>query len=326
MPPLNSLRAWEAAARHASFKKAADELHVTAAAVSHQVKALEAYLGVKLFERKPRGLELTDEARAALPKLQEGFECLAVAVERSRRHAETGALTVSAPPSFGARWLVPRLQLFTAAHPDVDLRVETSMQTIDQLEPATADLASIDLRDDVPGVSIRFGNGHYPGYRVDLLFPVSYVAVCSPSLLHGEHPLRTPADLQHQVLLHDDTIPALAERPRWEEWFRAAGVPGVDTSHGPHFNNSLLALGAAVDGVGVALGMSPLVLADIAAGRLVAPFDAAIHSNFAYFLTCAEAIADRPKVALLRDWLLAEAAKDAQAVRSAREAEVGPSP
>lgn len=326
LPPLNSLRAFEAAARHASFKKAADELHVTAAAVSHQVKALEAFLGVKLFERLARGLSLTDEARAALPKLQEGFECLAAAVERSRLHTETGTLTVSAPPSFGIRWLVPRLQLFTAAHPDVDLRIETSMQTIDRADETAAESGEVDLRDEVANVSIRFGSGRYPGYRVDKLFSVSYVAVCSPRLLEGEHALRQPADLRHHTLLHDDTIPDLAERPCWEAWLKAAGVQGIDTSRGPHFNNSVLALGAAVDGVGVALGMCPLVLSDIAAGRLVSPFEAAIDSNFAYFLTCAEAIADRPKVAVLRDWLLAEAAKDAQAVRGTRDAKVGTSP
>lgn len=323
MPPLNSLRAFEAAARHASFKKAADELHVTPAAVSHHVKALEDYLGVRLFQRQTRGLQLTDEARAALPKLQEGFECLAAAVERTRLHAETGTLTVSAPPSFGTRWLVPRLQLFTATHPDVDLRIETSMHTIDRREDIPAGMREIDLRDEMTDVSIRFGSGRYPGYRVHKLFAVSYVAVCSPRLLEGEHPLRRPADLQHHTLLHDDTIPDLAERPTWEEWFKAAGMQSMDASRGPHFNNSVLALEAAVDGVGVVLGMRPLVLPDIATGRLVSPFEASIRSNFAYFLVCAEAIADRPKVAVFRDWLLAEAAKDAQPVRRARASVVG---
>ncbi len=308
LPPLNALRMFEAAARHLSFKKAASELHVTPAAVSHQVKALEDYLGIQLFRRFVRALELTDEARAALPKITEGFDCLAAAVEHIRKETAGGSLTVSTPPSFATRWLVPRLQAFAAAHPAIDLRIDTDMRTIDSRNEEAVAGAEGDLAD----VTIRFGSGMYPGYRVDKLFAVSYVAVCSPRLLTGKHPLRVPADLRHHTLLHDDTIPDLMVRPSWEEWLKVAGVTVVDPSRGPHFNNSVLTLAAALDGLGVALGMLPLVGPDLAAGRLVAPFDVRKQSNFAYYLVCTESVADRPNVVAFREWLLAQAAEDAQ--------------
>ncbi|MBI2313673.1 MAG: transcriptional regulator GcvA [Betaproteobacteria bacterium] len=311
LPPLNSLRAFEAAARHLSFKKAAQELHVTPAAISHQVKGLEESLGVKLFHRLPRGLRLTDEAQSALPKLREGFDCLAAAIERTRRHGMAGILTVSTPPSFATRWLVPRLQLFAARYPDVDLRISTTMNTIDdRRDDAPAGIGLAGVRDGDADVTIRFGSGRYPGCRVDKVFAVSYIPVCSPRLSAGEPPLRQPEDLRNHTLLHDDTLPDLAERPSWDQWLKAAGVPDVDVSRGPHFNSSVLALEAAVDGLGVALGMRPLVAPDIAAGRLVAPFDISVPSGFAYYLVCAEAVADRPRVAAFRDWLLEEARND----------------
>ena len=165
-------------------------------------------------------------------------------------------------------------------------------------------------------MTIRFGSGTYPDYHVDKLFDVAYVAVCSPRLLAGENALRTPSDLQHHTLLHDDTIPDLMERPSWKEWLKAAQVTGVDPSRGPHFNNSVLTLAAAVDGLGVALGMLPLVAPDLAAGRLVAPFNVRKKSNFAYYLVCTENVADRPNVVAFREWLLAQAASDAETAKA----------
>lgn len=307
LPPLNALRAFEAAARHLSFKKAAEELHVTPAAVSHQIKALEEYLGASLFRRLTRALELTDEGRAMLPKVQEGFECLAAAVERTRRHEAGGTLTVAAPPSFAARWLMPRLRRFTSAHPDIELRMSSNLATIDSHDGSSAGAEPVDLREAGSDVEIRFGTGRYPGLRSDLIFGVSWVAVCSPRLLRGMRPLRTPKDLRHHVLIHDDTIPDLAERANWEEWLKTAGATEVDASRGPHFSNAGLALEAAMDGMGVALALRPLAAADVAAGRLAMPFDIAVPSGYAYYLVCPEATADRPPVAAFRDWLLAEA-------------------
>lgn len=315
LPPLTALRAFEAAARHLSFKKAAEELHVTPAAISHQVKALEDYLGVVLFRRLTRALELTEEAEAMLPRVREGFQCFAAAVEQTRRQGGSGSLTVSAPPSFASRWLLPRLHHFTEGHPDIELRLSSDLATIDRREgPAGGELP--DPREEDPDVEIRFGNGHYPGHRTERIFSVAFVAVCSPRLLGSEHPLRTPDDLRHHVLIHDDTIPDLDDRPSWSAWLRAAGVAGVEAKRGPHFSNAGLALEAAMDGLGVALALRPLVTTDIASGRLVAPFDVAVPSRYAYYVVSPEAIAERPAVAAFRDWILREAGEDRSAYSS----------
>ncbi|MFZ5556159.1 MAG: transcriptional regulator GcvA [Pseudomonadota bacterium] len=310
LPPLNAFRAFEAAARHLSFKKAAAELHVTPAAISHMVKGLEDQLGVKLFRRLTRALELTDAGKAAMPKVQEAFECLAVAVERTRTHARVGPLAVSAPPLFATRWLVPRLHRFTALHPEVELRISSAVGAIDDSagsgETAGGD-GDASADDAATLVTIRFGRGRYPGARVDKLISAGYYPVCSPRLLQSGRPLRVPEDLRHHTLLHDDTIPDVAERLSWEAWLKAAGVSGVDVARGPRFTNSALAIDAAVDGLGVALGIKPLVAADIVAGDLVAPFDVVVESGFAYYLVCDEAVAERPQVAAFRDWLLSEA-------------------
>ncbi|MBX3648762.1 MAG: transcriptional regulator GcvA [Rhodocyclaceae bacterium] len=310
LPPLNSLRAFESAARHLSFKRAADELHVTPAAISHQIKALEEYLGLALFRRLTRALELTREGQAMLPKLQEGFECLATAVARTRHHDAGGALMVSAPPSFAARWLMPRLQRFTESHPDIELRLSSSLAAIDNQDGVSPEDLSADARTPAPDVSIRFGSGRYGSRRTERIFGVSYVAVCSPQLLKGMRPLSSPRDLRHHVLIHDDTIPDLDQRPSWAEWLRIAGESGADATRGPHFSNSSLAIEAAMDGMGVALALRPLVAADVAAGRLAIPFDIAVPSRYAYWLVSSDETGSRPAVAAFRDWLLGEARSD----------------
>ncbi len=306
LPPLSVLRAFEAAARHMSFKKAAEELHVTPAAVSQQIKTLETYLGVALFRRLTRALELTAAGAAMLPKVREGFECLAAAVETTRQSGG-GALTVTAPPSFAARWLVPRLARFTAAHPEVELRLASSADTIDRRGDASVlPEDAVDVRDDESEVAIRYGAGNYPGYRVERIFATDYLPVCSPDLATAERPLDTPADLRRHVLIHDETIRD-DRTPGWADWLRAAGVRGVDARRGPRFSNAVLALQAALDGQGVALALRPLVAGDLAAGRLVVPFALSVPSPYAYFLVMPEAVARRPAVAAFRDWLLAAA-------------------
>ncbi len=307
LPPLNAFRAFEAAARHLSFKKAAEELHVTPAAISHMVKALEDQLEVRLFRRLTRALELTDAGKAALPKVQEAFDSLAVAVERTRSHAKAGPLAVSAPPLFAARWLVPRLTRFTELHPEIKLRISSAVAAIDDGGGVPAESEAAETDEDTL-VTIRFGRGRYPGARIDWLFDAAYSPVCSPRLLKGGRPLATPEDLRHHTLLHDDTVRDVAERLSWEAWLKAAGVSGVDPARGPRFTNSALAIDAAVDGLGVALGVKPLVADDIAAGDLVAPFDVEVESGFAYYFVCDEAVAERPQVIAFRDWLLREAA------------------
>ena len=306
LPSLNALRVFEAAARHLSFKEAANELSITQAAVSHQIKGLEEYLGVELFRRAGRGVQLTEAARACLPKLREGFDALAAAVELVRERAAETDLLITAPPVFTARWLMPRLADFAKREPKIELRVFASSKMVDAgaLDSPTL-VSGLDLREDVSGVEIHLGSGHYPGYRADHLFGVSMTAVASPELVKGKPPLRTPADLALHTLLHDDAMELVAGGNAWMRWLQNAGVAErVDASHGPRFSSNILALEAASQKLGVALALRPLVNADLESGRLCAPFDVEMKPQSAYYLVCPEVVADRPAVAAFRKWLL----------------------
>lgn len=307
LPPFPVLRAFEAAARHLSFKKAAEELHLTPAAVSQQIKGLEDYLGVPLFRRLTRALELTEHATAMLPKLREGFDCLAAAVETTRQHT-ADTLTVTAPPSFATHWLISRLTRFSAACPDISLNLGSSPDSVDRRgETAVFSEELIDPRDDSSAVAIRYGAGSYPGYCVERIFAPMYVPVCSPLLL-ARRPLPTPADLRNHILIHDDTIEESGRRSIWRTWLEAAGVAEIDPGRGPRFSNAVLAIEAALAGQGVALALQPLVADELAAGRLLIPFDLAIPSPYAYFLVMSKSVARRPVVESFRRWLLDEAA------------------
>lgn len=312
LPPLNALRAFEAAARHLSFATAAKELHVTPAAVSHQIKGLEEYVGHGLFRRLARGLELTRAGRAFAPKLREGFERFAEAVDELQAIEDSATLSVSVATSFATRWLAPRLHRFVSAHPELDVRINASTRLID---PKGDQLAA---RDAVAGppvedadIVVRFGTGDYPGFRVDRLLPVVVTPMCSPRLLEGDHPLRSAADLKHFVLIHDNLLYDDG-RPLWDAWFAAAGVPGADTAHGLRFSHAMLALEAAADGMGVALGMPVLAGSDLASGRLVAPLAFCLPLKFAYYIVSGPHTAEREDVTAFRNWLLAEAARDPQ--------------
>ena len=298
LPPFNALRAFEAAARHLSFYAAAEELRVTPAAVSHQVKALEDDLGVKLFRRFNRAVVLTREGRACLPGLREGFDRLAESMERVRRRDRTATLTVSVAPSFAAKWLVLRLDRFREAYPHIDVRIDASMHLVDF------------TREDVD-VAIRYGRGRYPGLEADLLLRNEVFPVCSPALMEGPHPLRQPENLRYHTLLHDDTAISDASSPDWPMWLRAAGVTGIDATRGPRFNNASVALEAAIAGRGVTLAMSVLAAADLASGRLIKPFALAFPVDFAFYVVAPRASADTPKVKAFRRWLLDEAAQSA---------------
>ncbi|HXS52604.1 MAG TPA: transcriptional regulator GcvA [Usitatibacter sp.] len=310
LPPLNALRAFEAAARLLSFKKAAKELHVTPGAVSHQIKLLEDHLGVALFRRLTRALQLTAEAQAMLPKVREGLESLAAAVERVRVRQESFALTVVTPPNFAARWLVPRLARFTQSHPKLELHVASRLAMIDGRGENGQMAPPPDAPEDAPVVMVRFGEGRYPGAHVDQLFRAVYVPVCSPKLLEGEHALRRPADLRFHTLLHDETVVEEGVRPSWHDWLESVGLDGVDASRGPRFSNASLAVEAAIEGMGVALTMKPLVRSEIQAKRLVVPFDISAPAAFAYYLVTPEAGARNPAVAAFRAWILGEVAPE----------------
>lgn len=311
LPPLNALKAFEAAARHLSVKKAAVELNVTPAAVSHQIRTLEEYLDVQLFHRYNRALELTDAARACLPKLREGFDCLAQAVERLRTHTSGGMLTVSAAPSFAARWLMPRLHRFIAAHQEIDVRVSARMRRVSvDGKIDVAERATIETWLDDSDVAILYGHGHYPDLDVHRLLSLTITPICSPKLLSGEHPLRTPEDLKHHMLLHDDTGDMYDGESFWEVWLEAAGVTGIDAKRGARFSHAVLAFEAAIDAVGVVASMPSLAAEELASGKLVMPFDLKVPLASAYYLVCEPHAKTRPAVAAFRDWLIAEAAKD----------------
>ena len=291
--PLNALRAFEAAARHLSYVKAADELFVTPAALSHQVKRLEAYLEVPLFRRLPRGLLLTDAGQRLAPELREAFLRLDLAIDRVRDSDRRGALTISVAPVFATKWLLPRLDRFDEQHPDIDLRISASLNVVD-------------FARDAFDAAVRLGSGDYPGLKVDKLFAESVVPMCSPRLLEDLAARTDPAILKRLVLLHDDSMSFDPNTPTWESWLLAAGITDVDASRGPRFGQPDHALQAAIDGAGVVLGWRTLANSDLKAGRLVTLFDVSLPLGSAFYLVYPAAFVERPKVRLFRNWLLSE--------------------
>jgi LysR family glycine cleavage system transcriptional activator len=296
LPPLSALRAFEAAARLMSFAKAAAELHVTPAAISHQIHALERDFGVRLFQRLSRSIALTPSAHILLPGLSAGFAEIGAAVGRLRAHNDTGTLTVTASPSFAAKWLVPRLHRFQEEAPDIDVRLSATDNVVDMSRGAF-------------DVAIRYGTGRYPGLDVELLFTNEVFPACSPQLLAGGPPLRVPDDLRHHALLHDQAVERDPLAPTWAMWLKAAGVGDMPAPSGLSFNNMYLALDAAIAGHGVVLAQSTIAAADIAAGRLVRLFSLSLPDLFGYYLVTAPGACDRPKVGAFRDWLRREAGR-----------------
>src|SRR5271167_1901311 len=297
LPPLSALRAFEAAARHMSFSKAANELHVTPAAISHQIHALEQDLGVKLFHRLNRSIELTASARVLLPGLTEAFAGIQSSVRRLRAHNDTGTLTVTASPSFAAKWLVLRLHRFQELCFEVDVRIS-----------ATDDV--VDLTKGDFDIAIRYGTGNYPGLDVELLFTNEVFPACSPQLLTTGPPLQSPDDLPLHNLIYDQAVERDPLVPTWPMWLKAAGVKDVVPTAGLSFNNMSLALDAAIAGHGVVLAYSTIAAADIAAGRLVRLFSLALPDQFAYYIVTAPGALERPKIRAFRDWLRQEAEAD----------------
>lgn len=285
LPPLNALKAFEAAARHLSFTRAADELFVTQAAVSHQIKALEEFLSMKLFIRRNRTLLLTEEGQAYFLDLKDIFKSLQEATEKLLARGSKGAITVAMPPSFASQWLVPRISKFSIANPDIDVRIKA------------VDFDEGFLDDDVD-VAVYYGKGRWSGVQADKLHTEFLTPLCSPSLFNGPKPLHSLDDLKHHVLLHD------MSREAWKSWLKQIGIKGVNVNQGPVFSHSMLVLQAAALGQGIALGNTILAKPEIDAGRLVMPFEERVESRDAFYLVCDESQADLGKIAAFREWIL----------------------
>ena len=296
LPPLNALKAFEAAARSESFTRAAEELCVTQGAVSHQVKALEATLGIKLFNRERQRLVITDAGREYLAVVRDALDRIAVGTERVVQRQKSGALTVSTSPDFAAKWLVHRLGRFAEAHSDIDLRISATMHHVDF------------AREEVD-LAVRHGDGDWAGLDVVRLCSEELFPVCSPKLVSGRNRIVKASDLLKFPLLHLDDSNA------WSKWFDAAGVADADVSHGPILNRASMLIDAAIDGQGVALARTALAAWDLINQRLVRPFDVSLRLSKGYWIISPKATSTLPKIATFRDWLLAEAADDARRLK-----------
>ncbi|WP_417513111.1 transcriptional regulator GcvA [Minwuia sp.] len=297
LPPLNALRAFEAAARHESFKAAAEELSVTPAAVGHQIRTLEDFLGIELFLRLNRSVELTERARRVLPGLSASFDAMVDALSVLDDPDETNVITVSTVPSFAVKWLIPRLERFNRAYPDYDIRISASI-----------DMA--DFRRDHIDCSIRFGRGVYPGLKVWKILDDTIMPAASPSLLSNEDPITSPADLARFPLVHDDSLRFDPMTPDWRSWLTAAGVDDiVDWRRGAHFSFADHALQAAIDGVGIVLARRSIAHQDISEGKLIPLFEAEQPLTMSYWFATVPEKAEQPRIIAFRDWLLAEAAE-----------------
>jgi LysR family glycine cleavage system transcriptional activator len=300
LPSLNALRAFEAAARHLSFTKAAAELNVTQAAISHQVKSLEEQLGLRLFRRLNRRLLLTDAGQTYVSGLTVAFDGIAEATERATAERSGGNLRISTLPSLAAKWLLPRLSRFRARHPEIDVLVSASH-------------GLADFRRDDLHLAIRYGKGNYPGLETVPLMDDEIFVVCSPKLLDDGPPLRTPADLRHHTLLHDTSVEA--DRRDWRVWLERVGETEVDPDRGPGFSDSNLIIEAVMAGEGVALTRRSLAADDLAAGRLVIPFGPITPSTNRYYIAYPRANAELSKVRKFIQWLLDEVEADRAAGR-----------
>lgn len=309
-PPLNALRTFEAVARLKSFTKAANELYVTRAAVSHQIKNLEEFLGFPLIIRHARSISLTPAGDAALPKLREGFNSLSDAVHLMQSQQSNANINVWMAPSFASKWLVPRLNRFSKRHPDIDMQISGNASLVDSSEKSTHFMEELFRSKDVD-VVVRFGSGDYSGCHVQKLFSVEAVPLCSPRLRDDpKHPLLTPDDLKHHTLLHDRTD--YMGRPEWSKWLEAAKTRGINVKRGLKFNHVSLAMEAAMDGQGVLMSIKSLAKHDIEAGRLCIPFDLSLPLEMAYYIIRPEsAVSNQYAVDAFTDWILEEAQVEA---------------
>ena len=291
LPPLNALKAFEAAARHESFTRAAEELCVTQGAVSHQVKALEAELAIKLFNRERQRLIITEAGRDYLTVVRDAFDRIAMGTERLLQRQNAGVLTVSTSPDFAAKWLVHRLGHFAEAHAEIDLRVSGTLHHVDF------------AREEVD-LAVRHGDGNWPGLDAVRLSAEQLFAVCSPKLLSGKRRVSKPADILKFPLIHMDS------RADWKNWLQEAGLDDSAAMHGPVLNRGSMVIDAAINGQGIALARTTLAAGDLIKGHLVRPFAQSLPLSKTYWIICPKATASLPKIATFREWLLTEAASD----------------
>jgi LysR family glycine cleavage system transcriptional activator len=293
LPPLNALRSFEAAARHQSFTRAAGELCVTQGAVSHQVKALEAELGLKLFNRKHQGLIITEAGHDYLAVVRDALDRIALGTNRLLHRVHAGVIIVSTSPDFAAKWLVGRLGRFAEAYPEIQLKVSATMHHVDFAHE------DVDL-------AIRHGAGNWVGLDAVNLCTEELFPVCGPALLGSPRTIHCPADVLQFRLLH------LNDRGDWSRWLEAAGGSADGLKHGPTLNHASMLLDAAIDGHGITLARTALAAADLINGRLARPFQTSLPLKNTYWIVCPKATSALPKIAAFRDWLLAEAAADAR--------------
>ncbi len=288
LPPLNALRAFEAASRMLSFTRAAEELHVTPAAVSHRIKTLEGRLGLMLFRRENNRILLTDQGQVYVPVVRNALEMIAEGTAKLSEADASNIVNLSLLPTFAVRWLIPRLSSFQKTHPNVEVRLSTTYRLVDF------------SREDFHA-AIRYGAGNWPRLKCHHLFNEELIPVCSPKLLSGRSPLRRPEDLAYFTLVHSATCP-----DNWRLWLTAAGVGNVDPEGGLKFDSCLLSLQAANEGLGFVVANREYVAEDLAAGRLVAPFDLLLPKDLGWHFVCSEATSGQPKIVAFREWLLGQ--------------------
>jgi len=285
LPPLYALKAFESASRVLSFTRAAQELHLTPAAISHQIKTLEERLGVRLFKRENNKIVLTAKGRNYVPAVREALDIIAAATVQLCDREESNVLKISVLPTFAVRWLIPRLSAFQGSHPEIDLRISSSYRAVDF------------GREDFDA-AVRYGTGEWPDLHVTPVFEEELIPVCSPELLARLRTEPRPEDLEEFTLIHSGTC-----ADNWRRWLSAVGAGNVDPSAGMTFDTCLLSFQAACEGLGFAIANRSYVERDLIEGRLVAPFDYEFLNRHGWYLVCSRASADMPKITAFREWL-----------------------
>lgn len=307
--PLNALRAFDAAARHMSFKHAADDLSVTPAAISQQIRSLEEFLGVELFRRTNRSLVLTEAAQLSLAPLKQAFELMEESVDILTDSKTANHLKVSVSPSFASKWLVPRIANYYERRPDAVVKIDATMQITD-------------FKIEDTDLCIRYGLGNYPGLHVEEILRETIFPVCSPELAESGNLQDCPTAILNQTLIHDDSTVEDDSAPNWTMWLKAAGIEAPDGMPALHFNNNALAIEAAVAGRGVALARSVIAEEDLKAGRLVRPFGKGVPLDFKHYIVCPKDNLKNERVQEFIDWLREETGTEVPAASNDERADV----